>query len=406
MLVRSCLTGLAALAGLALAAPAVAQEESGKSLAEYEAACEAYDLNACHQAGRAYMLGDAADPPAEIDDARAIALFTKACDRDFAVSCNNLGILAERAEEGAPIRGDAIAYFTKGCDLGEEISCENLGIRYYEGRGVEKDVARAAQLFGKSCEAGRARPCFNAAVLHRSGQTGTVDLPIGALYLAKACDLEFAAGCTDLGIVYLRGDGMPKDTAQSAHHFEKGCELGHARGCYNLATLYDEGTGVERSSAMSIKLYARSCKEGYEDGCAVIEGTKANCVNAYREFALEGEFNSESRKVLRFYAVLTEDGTELFESGRLGIDVQLNEFVSGTRDFDASDRLEDVKPGIAQIVVWPGQPAHYMEASDELATDEAALEFLDHMCGLVGEGVLVETVKSEIFTTIYSTTLD
>ena len=149
---RSLFIGLTAFAGLASAAPAAADEGADKPLAEYEAECESGVLASCHEAGRAYMLGSEHPAKAEPDDARAIALFTQACDADYGDSCNNLARLGERAEEGSPLRAEAIALFAKGCELDSKIACNNLAIRYYEGRGVEKDLPRASSLFGKACE--------------------------------------------------------------------------------------------------------------------------------------------------------------------------------------------------------------------------------------------------------------
>ena len=72
MIDRSVFSGVTALAALALAAPASAQV-SDRTLAEYEAECEAGTLASCHEAGRAYMLGNEHPANVEADDARAIA---------------------------------------------------------------------------------------------------------------------------------------------------------------------------------------------------------------------------------------------------------------------------------------------------------------------------------------------
>ncbi len=405
MIVRSVFSSVTALAALTFAAPVYAQE-SDKTLAEYEAECDAGTLASCHEAGRAYMLGDEHPADVEADDARAIALFTKACDADYGDSCNHLARMGERAAEDSPLRAQVIPLFTKGCELESSGACNNLAIRYFEGRGVEKDAARASKLFGDACGAGEARSCYNAAVLRRTGDAGFVDLPGAALYLEIGCNRDFAPACTDLGVVFLNGDGMPKDTVAAVRNFTKACDLSSAKGCYNLGVMYDEGTGTERNMPMALKSFSRACEAGDEDGCTVVQGTKDNCTGIYNEFAVEGEFDEESRKVLRFYANIADEGRELFESGKLGMNVRLNEYVSGPTDFDPGERVDDVDEGTAQIILWPGQPPYYMEASEELTNTEDALAFVDHMCGLVEHGVIVDKIYSSIFTTIYTGTIE
>ncbi|MCH8962783.1 MAG: hypothetical protein IH820_16085, partial [Bacteroidetes bacterium] len=118
--------------------------------------------------------------------------------------------LLELVEEA--LRAQIIPLFTKGCELESAIACNNLAIRYYEGRGVEKDAARASKLFGDACGAGDARACSNAAVLRRTGEAGFVDLPGAALYLEIGCNRDFGPACTDLGVVFLNGKPQLNET--------------------------------------------------------------------------------------------------------------------------------------------------------------------------------------------------
>lgn len=405
MLARTVLSGLFALGALTLAAP-VAAQDSDKPLAELEAECDAGVLASCHEAGRAYMPGVAHPSQVEKDDARAIALFRKACDAGYGNSCSNLGRMGEMAEDGSPLRAEVIPLFTKGCELEAGVACHNLAIRYYQGQDVEKDLPRASKLFGEACGFGYAQSCSNAAIMRRTGDAGFVDLAGAALYLETGCNLDFGPACGDLGIAFLRGEGIGEDAAAAVRNFARACDLGNSQGCYNLGLMYDEGNGVEKSMPLSLKSFTRACEAGDEDGCAVIERTKANCREVYNDFAIEGEFNEESRKVLRFYANIADEGRALFESRKLGLNVQLNEYVSGPTDFDPGERVDDVKEGTAQIILWPNQPPYYMEASEELTTDEEALAFVDHMCGLMEHGVVVDKIYASVFTTIFSGTID
>lgn len=61
------------------------------------------------------------------DEARAVALYTKACNEGADSSCVYLGTLFERGSMVGKDEARAAALFTKACDGGNPLGCRRLG---------------------------------------------------------------------------------------------------------------------------------------------------------------------------------------------------------------------------------------------------------------------------------------
>lgn len=82
-------------------------------------------------------------PPSPETDARARALFDRACQGGYAPSCNGLGVLYE-AGRGVPKDPVvAVELFRRACSANGSTGCQHLASALRAGRGVKKDVAAA-----------------------------------------------------------------------------------------------------------------------------------------------------------------------------------------------------------------------------------------------------------------------
>lgn len=269
--------------------------------------CDRGDAGSCYHLAYHYLGGK--DLPR--DDARAAALFEKACAGGVARACHMLAsqqlssISSNRAAaneaERAKVRansdkacemGDGWACWTaaewylregtlavlprdparaaallrRGCALGHGPSCSTLGNMQLEGKIAAKDVTSAVGLLQRACDGGRTEDCLTLGNLLRSGQGTPKDGARAVAVYAHACLLGDMRACNAAGTVYAAGDGVPKDVAKAYGYFEKGCpEKGFgAEACLSLASMYEQGSGIPKDMARAAALYERVCGSG---GC-------------------------------------------------------------------------------------------------------------------------------------------
>lgn len=384
-------------AGLTFAAPAAAQDEI-KSPAENEQGCAEGNADSCYLLGAAYYNGSGV----EADRQRAVELFSQACDQGFGASCDTLGIMANDGDTLPQDFEVGARYLTRGCEAGYALSCHHLSNAYRTGEGVPQDMGRFAELAGQACDWDEAMACRNLGIFNRTGDGGAVDMPRAANYFTRSCDLGMAASCVDLAIAHYGGDGVEQSFTRAEELLRPACEGDIARGCYILAVLYQNGEGVEQSLPEAVSLFSRACRSGYEQGCAIIAGASDNCVAAYSDIATDSEFGPETPMVLSFIGEIGGDARQLFENRTLGMAVALREYESGYIGFDVDNALSSLDPGEAEILIWPGQQPHYIQASPQLTDTASALGFIEGMCSLVEHGVLVTKVNSFIILAQYN----
>lgn len=104
-------------------------------------ACDAGDLVACHAAALdAYYAAPSTD-----SDARALALFQRACDGGYAPSCNGLGTLYDQGRGVPRDHVAAVDLFRRACASDGSTGCQHLAQALRTGRGAPKDEAAAAR---------------------------------------------------------------------------------------------------------------------------------------------------------------------------------------------------------------------------------------------------------------------
>jgi hypothetical protein len=120
-----------------------------------ERECDAGSADRCRRLAATYALGQGVDK----DEARATALYVKACELKDPPACVFAGQMNEYAH-GVP-KNDAAAarFYERACDLEWASGCYNFAIMLENGRGVPVDRAKAGALYQIACTAGAKSAC-------------------------------------------------------------------------------------------------------------------------------------------------------------------------------------------------------------------------------------------------------
>ena len=63
----------------------------------------------------------------------------------------------------------AVEFYKIACDTDYGMACNNLGVMYENGRGIKQDKHKAKALFGKACDLKNELGCKNYARLNEAG---------------------------------------------------------------------------------------------------------------------------------------------------------------------------------------------------------------------------------------------
>lgn len=234
---------------------------------DFEIGCENGHFLSCSALGLLYQDGRGVAH----DDARAEALYEKACGGGAGVGCYNLGLLHADEPERAKVEYErAAAAYQRSCAAGELAWCMNLGVLYEKGHGVTADRAEAARIYRDACDRGHGDSCGNLAALQGSGPEGPIDLP-GTVALAdRACGGGSAVACTVYAQLMLRGGpGLLLDKERVLDALRKACSGGVGYGCGVLGAVYGLGDLVPADDAKAHHFQARACALGQSDACFV-----------------------------------------------------------------------------------------------------------------------------------------
>ena len=140
----------------------------------------------------------------EKDHPRAMKLFQKACDDDFALGCVRLGVghnALFESEGGDPKK--AYKAFEKACSLGSQGGCGWQGLERVLGSGVEANVEEGVKLMETACAKGRpgfpdypATSCDSVAEIYENGKYG-VEASIKKAWplYTRACSMGLDSSC-------------------------------------------------------------------------------------------------------------------------------------------------------------------------------------------------------------------
>jgi TPR repeat protein len=120
---------------------------------------------------------DAGDGVAK-DEARAVELYTRACEGGEVVACSDLGLMAKEGRGRPKSASSAGDLFKKACEAGALAGCANLGIAYAAVEGVPANPAVAVELLERACRGKELSACHNLAVLYLEGARGATRGPV------------------------------------------------------------------------------------------------------------------------------------------------------------------------------------------------------------------------------------
>ena len=124
--------------------------------------------------------------------------------RQHAAGCSNLALMFANGRSVDKDEARAAALYTKACEGGYAEGCYSLGFAFAKGIGVRQNSARATELFAKACETGYAVGCVSAGFAFASGLGVNKDDMRSATFYTKACEGGSAAGCSNLGEMFER----------------------------------------------------------------------------------------------------------------------------------------------------------------------------------------------------------
>ena len=130
-----------------------------------EAECDAGSADRCRRLAATYATGEGVGK----DEARATALYERACAMKDAPACVFAGQMHEYAHGVPKDDAKAAGLYETSCNAGWVPGCYNLGIMFENGRGVPRDRDRAVSLYDAACTAGARPACERAKGLRADG---------------------------------------------------------------------------------------------------------------------------------------------------------------------------------------------------------------------------------------------
>jgi hypothetical protein len=125
--------------------------------------CDAGGADDCRRLAVTFQLGRGATK----DEARAAALFEKACTLKSANACTSAGQMYEYAHGVAKDDAKAARFYETSCDGGYPPGCFNFAIMLENGRGIAQDEWKAAHYYDIACSAGAQQACARAIELRK-----------------------------------------------------------------------------------------------------------------------------------------------------------------------------------------------------------------------------------------------
>ncbi|MCI0459380.1 MAG: redoxin domain-containing protein [Gemmataceae bacterium] len=196
-------------------------KHAARRLADWKAAADKGSPEGLWLLGRCYQLGTGVKK----DEDKAVRLFHKSADKDFALAQSSLGLLYNEGESVTRDEREAARMLQKGAEQGEAIAQYNLASMYYLGVGVDASPREAVRWLTKAGEQGH----------------------LGSLHALAA--------------MYEYGKGVKADPAEAVKWYRKASDLADGKATAKLVLMYEEGLGVTRDLVEAKKLRAKARAE-------------------------------------------------------------------------------------------------------------------------------------------------
>jgi len=196
-------------------------------------------------------------PPFARDDARH-------CDRGAAEACSNLAGWYDGARPVDDSEARAEALYRRACDAHADLACVNLGAMLAARDGNE---AQALDVLERACQRSEVVACWRAAELRVHGPSEVRDLHRGVQHLTLACHAHLMGACVALGRVLLHNDELSSDPQSARAHFERACERVHPEGCFEVASFDLEADVHGAARELAWARMERACVTGFPAAC-------------------------------------------------------------------------------------------------------------------------------------------
>ena len=203
-------------------------EEQAINDCEYEE-----DWSACGHLAIDYYDGTYRAP----DLLAARRLYTKACDHDILVACQNLGLMAKYGEGGPVDYQLALTLFERVCAVPDQPldlqgkGCNMAALIYFYGQGTPANHDKAVSRLGIGCYSGYRTCCEVGANGYFSGEIPQMDPMKFLAFATKACELGQPGNCVAASISHRDGVGTPVDPVKAAYYKKLACQYGHEKAC-------------------------------------------------------------------------------------------------------------------------------------------------------------------------------
>jgi uncharacterized protein len=290
------------------------------SAAMLERLCEAGELRGCAQWGRVVRDG----PPGSgvtANPTAAYALFEQACVAGDArkgvreACADQAAMLADAGAKpaaGWPARDDARAFalFLKACEAGEGAACFRAGQFTAEGRATSRDLPKAHNLLRRSCALKNANGCLAVSRQYAEG-IGTKKDPFRAVESERlACDYDHGPSCTKMGDRHRAGQGVENTLAKALQYYEQGCTLGEKAACQRALELVEKG-GARVDELKRVSLIEGACKSSDWGRCFELAG--------YYERGVPGVLSPDRAKARELYHRACDGGVKAACKARDGV---------------------------------------------------------------------------------------
>ena len=201
-------------------------------------------LDAVVQEGIIDFYGLRKSPP---NPERAIDLFTKATEANYAPAQNILGTLHLTGWGIAqPSSKASRNYFELAAAQQYPPAQNNLAVLFWNGWGTERNVARAEELFESASGRGYAPAQSNVGLIlkTRGGDTWGGSKAIEMFRAAQAKD--FGPAAFNYATYYLEGKGVERDYGVAANSLKMAAKAGDPWAQYNLGQMAALGIGIEQ----------------------------------------------------------------------------------------------------------------------------------------------------------------
>lgn len=126
------------------------------ALAMQYRACDVGHGESCSRLAVKYRDGDGVDP----DPGEVVRLLSMGCDGDYGPSCGRLAEIYKKGESGQQIdQAKSIELYQRACVLEDPIACYFIGKAYQAGEGLPERATLALNSFQFACDAGVVEGC-------------------------------------------------------------------------------------------------------------------------------------------------------------------------------------------------------------------------------------------------------